>query len=375
MASKHEEIEQILQTCLDEIQSGQETLDSAAACYPELRSQLEAALWLRARSTALAPRPGFVAQSRQRLVAQLEVSAAREPPFLSGVWGRLQPLFTQKRLAFHFVVAMLLMACLVLSSTGLAAASQGSIPGDTLYPVKITLEKTQLVLSLGEEHRAELHLQFAERRLVEIQNLVIENRFDQLHNTINAFEFQAKEASRLLWSIGSRNSARAKALAGELGQMLKEQTAILPVLLQATPQGSKAEISRLIQLTAMVALEARNIETKPDIFLTPTVTPTLSTATLVSPTPQGTATLPVPTPLPVITLNPFSTPMPETPMTGTPMGNGTTGTPAATVESSAGETPQPIITEEPVPTRRPTKTKKPLPDPPRRPPKPTRRPR
>jgi len=366
MASKHEEIEQNLQTCLDQIQSGQETLDSAAARYPELRSQLEAALWLRAHSAALAPRTEFVTQSRQRLVARLRASAAREPPYPSGVWGTLQAIFTQKRLAFQFVIASLLIACMVLSGTGVTAASQWSIPGDTLYPVKITLENTQLALSLSEEHRAQLHLQFAEHRLVEIQTLVIENRFDQLHNTINAFDFQAKEASRLLLSIGSSNSERAKALAAELGQVLQEQTAILPVLLQAAPQGSKAEISRLIQMTIEVALEAESIETRLENLLTPTVAVTLSTAIPGSPTPQVTPTVPISTPLPVITLNPFSTPLPETPLASTPMGNITTGTPAATVMVSSGETPQPVIKEDPTPTRHPTRTRKPLPEPARR---------
>ena len=76
MTRRLDEFEQILDICLEQIQSGQKSLDSALAQYPgiaaELRPRLEAALWLDGRKSSLDPRPGFVAASRNRLLSQIK---------------------------------------------------------------------------------------------------------------------------------------------------------------------------------------------------------------------------------------------------------------------------------------------------------------
>jgi len=382
--------EQVLQTCLNLIQTGQETVDSVLVRYPEhanvIRPLLEAASWLYGQRDALAPRPGFVVESRQRLVARLEVerssNRAQAPPARAfGWWDALVSLFTQKRFAYRFALATLLLVLLVVSTSGVAAAAQWSIPGDTLYPVKTSFEQTRLALTFSEAHRAQLYISFAERRLVEIQNLVIENRFDYLHSTIDQFDSQAKEASRLLRDLGKKDAPLAMKLAGELEKIMQDQTAVLPVLMQVTPQGSQGEIQRLMEMTLDVKVEAASIEARPAGTLTPTATAILDTATpsssaAGSPTPNDTSTaVPTATPMPETAIPPTPTPYPWSTPVPTVIFPVTAGTPVPTTISGGEKPPQPVITEEP-PAPQPTRKPKKLhPVTTRRPPKKTKTPR
>jgi hypothetical protein len=259
----------------------------------------------------------------------------------------------------------LLVALLVISSTGVAFASQWAIPGDPLYPVKISLENAQVALSFSEMRRAELYIEHAEQRMFEIQNLVVENRFEYLHDTISRFEIQAVLATRLLQSASEVNAPRAQELAVQLQQLLKEQAALFPVLAQATPQDSQDEIKRLMDITAALVLQAEDLEIPGVVISTPTPTATLAgTNTLI---PFTSTELSTATSRPSATLELTLTPVGEL-LQITPMTNQTTGTPGPTLITSGGRPP----TETPVPTARPTKTKKPRPEPTRRPPKPTK---
>lgn len=380
MNNGHENIEVVLQTCLELIQSGQETIDSVVQRYPdqaeELRLELEASIWLQSRRKAIAPAPEFIADSRRRLLTKIEkIETSRpagvpSPPF-SSLAKTIQSLFAQKRFAYQFVLSILLVALLVISSTGVAFASQWAIPGDPLYPVKITLENTQVALSFSDMRRAELYIKHAGNRMVEIQNLVLENRFEYLHDTVSQFEIHVVMATRLLESAGEANAPRVQELAGQLQQLLKEQLAILPVLAQAIPQSSQDEITRLMGISAALAIKADGLLPPGQVQATstPTLTPSVAlTDTLVPPTSAlpNTATL-----RPILTLGLTPTPADEFLQVSPTSGQVTGGTPASTVVTSGGRPP----TATPTPVVRPTKTKKPAPEPTRRPPKPTKKPK
>jgi hypothetical protein len=382
MQNKNGDIDQILQACLDLIRTRQETVDSALARYPdkadELRPLLEAATWMHAQRQVVAPRPEFVAESRQRLMARLERESthnyAQAPPAgLSGFWSALASLFSQKRFAYQFAIATFLLIFLVVSTSGVAFASQWTIPGDALYPVKTSLEKVQLALTFGEARRAQLHITFAERRFVEIQNLVVENRFEYLHSAVNAFEAQSSEATRLLHALEEQDSEQARQLAIQLLRVMREQSAILPVLMQLVSGENREEIQRLERLTMAVMVDLESIQGAPMATLTPTPTATLASPTPVSPTPGSPTpanTPTAPTPLPSATVDPLLTLTAQiTPvLSGTPAS--ITGTPLPTSITSGVNQPVPtIVTNEEDPPKKP---KKPHPNPPRRPPRPPR---
>ncbi len=71
------------------------------------------------------------------------------------------------------VMAMAIIVSL-LGGTGAATvyASQDSLPGETLYPVKIWSEDVQLDLTADQEKKLDLSMDFTDRRLDEIQQLI-----------------------------------------------------------------------------------------------------------------------------------------------------------------------------------------------------------
>ena len=72
--SRKQRLSDVLEICLALVFSGQETIDTALAQYPDcakdLRPELEAALWLHSKRDLANSHPGFVIASRQRLVNQ-----------------------------------------------------------------------------------------------------------------------------------------------------------------------------------------------------------------------------------------------------------------------------------------------------------------
>jgi hypothetical protein len=74
MADGHQNMDCILQYCLDRIQFGGAKLDQLLSSYPELadelRPLLDAAMWLMARKTALNPRSEFLSDTWIWLISQ-----------------------------------------------------------------------------------------------------------------------------------------------------------------------------------------------------------------------------------------------------------------------------------------------------------------
>jgi hypothetical protein len=72
---------EILHTCLEQVSTGQEPLDSILYRYPDLidllKPPLEAAIWLVARSKSFDPRPDFVKISRSCLVNRMLAECTR----------------------------------------------------------------------------------------------------------------------------------------------------------------------------------------------------------------------------------------------------------------------------------------------------------
>ena len=70
-----DEIERIFIAGLDVIKRGDATINSYLSQYPdladELRPQLETSLWLLDRKEAIQPRPGFLPDSKRRLMAKI----------------------------------------------------------------------------------------------------------------------------------------------------------------------------------------------------------------------------------------------------------------------------------------------------------------
>lgn len=81
-------------------------------------------------------------------------------------FGVLKLAFSKNMLAIITIVMMISL----LNST--AVAAQNSIPGETLYPIKRTVEKIQLTLTLNEVKKTEVRIKHAENRLTEVKAII-----------------------------------------------------------------------------------------------------------------------------------------------------------------------------------------------------------
>jgi hypothetical protein len=354
MARDYQEIDRVVQLCIEAIESSGESIDSVIARYPGLeeiiRPPLEAAIWLQARKSYFDPRPEFVSESRQRLIAQIQRGSEvqEQPRGLSlrdffAVFARRQPVL-------QFAMALLLLVFLVVGTGSVALAARGALPGQSLYPVKLAQERLRLALSFTQAGDARLHAEFAQERLVEVQELVLERRYDLLVETLARYEQEVARAVFLAQEVAEDDAApaarsQALALVNQMDENLTSQVVLLSVLSEHVPQETAAEINQALELAEQGIFTLEVIKNQLIVPETPTTTPTPTS----SPTSTGTR---VPT---------------ETPLPTQPSGSNASESPTATFEPAIVQTSLPGSTLVPTqvsqpnepPTPTPTNTPKP----------------
>ena len=339
------EFDEALQSCLDLIRGGRESIDSVVARYPEyaeeLRAQLESAMWLSTAGSALDPRPEFISASRRRLVSRIQLES-RPPITVSLTWGeRLQQLLTAQKLAPVAFVFVLMLALFV--SGTVVSASQKALPGDDLYSVKLTLEQIALATSLDEKSDAELQIQFVENRLTEVQALIVEERYEEVAETIQESTEQISKTLEIIKTVEEQDRFLAADLASQLDGLLAEQKSILAVLSQNAPEIVTISIYRVWFVSEVVKLTAANIASivPPPPAPPPTAVPTVAPTSTPRPRPTLAPTQP-PAPTPTKTRKPPT----AVPPTITPLPTNTPVPPTIT----------PLPTNTPAPTDPPTPT-------------------
>ncbi len=154
-----------LEACLQAMEKG-ESMDAVLRRFPsfaaELRPLLEAAR--ASRTLDSGSLPGLtVRRSRVRVLAA--ASRLRKAPRRRS-WRAWQIAVT--------VTAVL--AILLASTNGLLIVSARALPGDALYPLKLTVENTQLQLAVDPAQKQALIRQFQLRRVEETESLLSQDR-------------------------------------------------------------------------------------------------------------------------------------------------------------------------------------------------------
>ncbi|MBE0409181.1 MAG: hypothetical protein IBX69_05545 [Anaerolineales bacterium] len=318
MPNDQAKIANILQSCLEKIQSGEETIDSVLQKYPDLadrlKPELETALWIGSQSHVFDPSPNFVTASRLRLVRRIEyasASAAKAKPRVT-FWDWLLSL-GQRRLAFRFALTMLLVLALVFSTNRLALAASYTIPGDMLYPVKMAHENVRYLFAFTPEGELALHTNFARQRLVEIEALILEGRYNYIPATVDGYKNNISHAMEALLKVVERQTQRVEELASQLYQVLAVESQVLGGIFEMAPQEVHSELLRVKEISqaGIVGMQAMPLLVA---FLPP-----------IKPTATGTQVGIVDTPAPDVTLVPtetieLPTEMLETPQVSPPVG-------------------------------------------------------
>lgn len=378
-----DELSRILDACLELIASGSGTVDSVIEQYPEhseqLRPALEAAQWLQTRSEVLNPRPGFVQLSKRRLVNRFRNNGISAGATSTETLSRIPAFFQERRMVVQYSALLTLTA--VLLFVGYRSTDfliQRSIPGDPLYATKLAQEELRVSLSSSEEDEARLRIEFAQRRVIEMQELILVGRDSLLDETLDNFKFQMAEAAAGILTVAKVDAISAAALSSLFEEALTVPVKNLVGILNTIPEFTSAtfidsinaltaEIFDLPPYEALLVLATSTPTSTYTVTFTPT---TVSTATITATTfsvseptstVQGNENLPLAdTPTPTNTqvpkIEPSVTPTIQPSSTPPP-----TSTPTATVTPNPTDSPEPTPdkTKKPNPTPRPTNTHRP----------------
>ena len=155
-----------------------------------------------------------------------------------------------RRFAFTSLAIIVLAVALLFGGASItAAAAQGAIPGDALYPVKTTIEDTRLSLARDAGDRAQMRMGFAERRLEEITALVQAGRYSEVGLTAQEFEAEINSAIAELAAISAGDPVRAASIASQITAALSRYAQTLTGMAAAAPESVKPDLDRALSTT------------------------------------------------------------------------------------------------------------------------------
>ncbi len=201
MKNASRERETRLSECLDALTSGRWDIDECLRRHPEhaaeLRPHLLAAMAL-SQSYAVAPREEFAADARERfLVAsgqRLQEAFDTEPSLTFFASARVKFLMAAQRMKlgerapqrrgfpvfgtpFRALASAGAAVVMMLgASTYTVAEASDSIPGDSLYGVKLQTERVRLALAFSEDAKRNIRIDIVAERSNEIEQMTARGR-------------------------------------------------------------------------------------------------------------------------------------------------------------------------------------------------------
>lgn len=172
----------------------------------------------------------------------------------------LSPPQAQKTPMFAFRAAVLGLIFVVLVSGGIAYASQSSLPGEFLYPVKKTFEAVRIRLVFGPNDKANLHLQLIDERLNELQELS-QNQSQDLDTASSEYEKAVGNALE-----NAKKTGDGKELLNQLKEKFSQHTQILKEVAQQAPSQTKGALDKATQASQNGAAKAKEA-LKKELFM------------------------------------------------------------------------------------------------------------
>ena len=213
------------------------------------------------------PRAEFKKFSRDILISQIKAYAPADRAELKPEinWFFYLRAFTETfvQRTLQPAVVLLSMLFLVLGSSLAVNAAFYSLPGDPLYPVKISLEKTQMALIRDQADKAELKIEFAKKRVAELDKVVAQaeepaKQAKKVNLLVKKFKNEVEGVKDQLQSPDQEKSVIFKiaisvdSATAALAQSLNESAAKLP----AESQAAVASAAASAEETGLSALQS-----------------------------------------------------------------------------------------------------------------------
>lgn len=222
----------------------------------------------RAAAAAGAPSRDFVAKNREILMMQIKNSSAPAEKLFSAVyfWRLIESVMPEN--FFRFVVRPVALSLLVFGAAfgswaATISASYNSLPGDTLYGLKIAAENAQLSLT-SSDNKPSLQADLAARRLEEMAKIDeradIQNKEERTKEAMANFQEHIKAVKTTLENIGDGGKA------AEVAQMVDRKTAEFSSALDKAKanasEGVKKEVDRASSLVTDTSIKAIEVIVK-----------------------------------------------------------------------------------------------------------------
>lgn len=220
-------------------------------------------------SAAGNPSEEFVKRNREILMMQVKNSTTEmRPQFSIGYAKRLfesvLPQGFYKFAVKPLVTAVVTLAVAAGSWAATFSASYESLPGDTLYGVKLAAEKTQLTLT-PSSGKASLNVEFANRRLEEIAKIAgassINNKDQRTKRAVENFKFHITAVKDSL-GVLQKGGEKAVEMAEMVDRKAQEYGATLQKMKEDASSDVKAEVEKAANLIDDASIQAVGVMVK-----------------------------------------------------------------------------------------------------------------
>ncbi len=257
-------IEEILAKCIDEVKSGKASIADCLNHYPDMRRELEPLLRIAMsikEPADIRPSDTFKIRARVNLMEHIYTSrTAKRTGKLVG-WTAMSHAWHAGWQKTAAIVIVVILAISTLGA-GTAYAAQGSIPGDTLYMVKLSTEQVQRVLTTDDVEEVNLELKFANTRLQEIES-VAEKRPAQIPVAVTGYQRNLNMAIARAEEVG--NSGMSTSILLEtLALTISSHLSTLDELEGTVTEEGRASINRARETAFYQHMELLRIMTKED---------------------------------------------------------------------------------------------------------------
>jgi hypothetical protein len=262
------DLEVILDECLHNVSTRDESIERCLRRYPQHAGQLAPLVQVADRIQKTRHPTLSVSATKaieQRLLKRAtEIKQSKAKPSRWPLPFSLRPLVTVA--ATLIVVLVLVLA----GGGGIVYASTDSLPGSPLYGVKRTTEQVQLFLAPMGTGRAELHIRFAQRRLEEVQALA-ETKGQVDEETLAAI---AEETELALKEVEGARPAEKSNLLEKLASLTERQQSVLKGVQAKAPEAAQQGLNRALEASQRGHERARKAleKEKPDPDVKPAET-------------------------------------------------------------------------------------------------------
>jgi hypothetical protein len=238
--------EDILVQCIEDIKAGRSSVEDCLDRYPSMRGRLEPLLRIAVaipEPRDVKPSPAFKLKARVWLMDQIHGGqGARRGSWLRHE-GRITPVPYIKRLSTSMATVILAVVLAVSAlGVGTAYASQSSLPGDTLYPLKLATEQAGMILSPDGAARAERALSFANKRMREIEALAQKGRPQDLELAVDQYGYALNMTLSMIEQAADRGLATEN-ITALVAEATARHLSVLDEVWDTVPEEAKAAVA------------------------------------------------------------------------------------------------------------------------------------